>query len=78
MEDAITQIGNKLVNLGIAKSGIVESALKREALSFTSFEEMATPHADPALINESHIAIATLKNPVKWGLVEVDKIFLSL
>ncbi|EAG9554196.1 TPA_asm: PRD domain-containing protein, partial [Listeria monocytogenes] len=75
MEDAITQIGNKLVNLGIAKSGIVESALKREALSFTSFEEMATPHADPALINESHIAIATLKNPVKWGLVEVDKIF---
>lgn len=75
MEDAITQIGNKLVNLGIAKSGIVESALKREALSFTSFEEMATPHADPVLINESHIAIATLKNPVKWGLVEVDKIF---
>ncbi|EHT9949199.1 transcription antiterminator, partial [Listeria monocytogenes] len=75
MEDAITQIGDKLVNLGIAQSGIVESALKREALSFTSFEEMATPHADPALINESHIAIATLKNPVKWGLVEVDKIF---
>ncbi|MBC1904201.1 BglG family transcription antiterminator [Listeria innocua] len=75
MEDAIAQIGDKLVDLGIAKSGIVESALKREALSFTSFEEMATPHADPALINESHIAIATLKDPVKWGLVEVDKIF---
>lgn len=30
MEDAITQIGNKLVNLGIAKSGIVESALKEK------------------------------------------------
>ncbi|EHL2507339.1 PTS sugar transporter subunit IIA, partial [Listeria monocytogenes] len=29
----------------------------------------------PALINESRIAIATLKHPVKWGLVDVDKIF---
>ncbi|MGJ0464978.1 PTS sugar transporter subunit IIA, partial [Listeria monocytogenes] len=75
MEEAIAEIGDKLVEQGIAKPGIVESALKREALSFTSFEEMATPHAEPALINESRIAIATLKHPVKWGLVDVDKIF---
>lgn len=75
MEEAIAEIGGKLVEQGIAKPGIVESALKREALSFTSFEEMATPHAEPALINESCISIATLKQPVKWGLVDVDKIF---
>lgn len=75
MEDAIFEIGNKLITEGIAKPGIVESALRREALSFTSFDEMATPHAEPALITESRIVIATLAKPVKWGTVDVDKIF---
>lgn len=75
MEEAILAVGGSLVERGIAKTGIVESALKREALSFTSFDGMATPHADPTFINESVIVIATLENPVKWGLVEVDKVF---
>ncbi|KGL42451.1 PRD domain-containing protein [Listeria sp. SHR_NRA_18] len=75
MEAAITEIGEMLIARDIAKPGIVKSALLREELSFTSFDDMATPHADPALIKKSAIVIATLKKPVKWGLVDVDKIF---
>lgn len=75
MEAAITEIGEMLIARDIAKPGIVKSALLREELSFTSFDDMATPHADPALIKQSAIVIATLKKPVKWGLVDVDKIF---
>ncbi|MBC1457187.1 BglG family transcription antiterminator [Listeria newyorkensis] len=75
MEAAITEIGEMLIARDIAKPGIVKSALLREELSFTSFDDMATPHADPALIKKSAIVIATLKEPVKWGLVDVDKIF---
>ncbi|MBC1500132.1 BglG family transcription antiterminator [Listeria weihenstephanensis] len=75
MEAVITEIGEMLIARDIAKPGIVQSALLREELSFTSFDELATPHADPALIKESAIVIATLKKPVKWGLVDVDKVF---
>ncbi|EUJ21733.1 PRD/PTS system IIA 2 domain-containing regulatory protein [Listeria grandensis FSL F6-0971] len=75
MEEAIAAIGKELITQGIAQVGIVESALRREELSFTSFDQMATPHAEPALINESAIIVATLEKPVKWGLVDVDKIF---
>lgn len=63
------------MNFGIVKLGIVESVLKREVLLFIFFEEMVILYVDFVFINELYIVIVIFKNLVKWGLVEVDKIF---
>lgn len=67
---------------GLQKEGIVGSefegtVLKREEMSPTSFvNTFAVPHAFGAFAKCSTIAVAQLKNPVKWGCFEVRLVML--
>ena len=50
---------------------------EREATSSTGLEEgIAIPHGNPKFIQESVIAIATLKEPVDWGAEKVSLVFM--
>lgn len=66
----------------LEKEGIVEAeftdiVLKREQMSPTSFvNTFAIPHAFGAFAKNSTIAVAQLKNPVKWGNFEVRLVML--
>ena len=63
----------RMLCAGLEREGIVESeftevVLKREQMSPTSFvNTFAIPHAFGAFASNSTIAVAQLKNPVKWG-----------
>ncbi|MDB3086328.1 PRD domain-containing protein [Clostridioides difficile] len=74
-EDVIKCITDNLIKKGFARDGIAESAIERESLSYTSFQSIATPHANPSYIKKSNISIATLKNPITWGNEKVEVIF---
>lgn len=74
-EDVIKCITDNLIKKDFARDGIAESAIKRENLSYTSFQSIATPHANPSYIKKSNISVATLKNPITWGNEKVEVIF---
>ncbi|MDI0266163.1 BglG family transcription antiterminator [Clostridioides difficile] len=74
-EDVIKCITDNLIKKGFARDGIAESAIERESLSYTSFQSIATPHANPSYIKKSNISVATLKNPITWGNEKVEIIF---
>lgn len=75
MDEVIGILGNHLIQNGYAKIGVIESALKREKLSYTSFDKIATPHAESQFITESAILIATLEKPIRWGHANVNIVF---
>jgi transcriptional antiterminator/mannitol/fructose-specific phosphotransferase system IIA component (Ntr-type) len=74
-QEAIAELGEKLVVTGHADKQVIQSAIKREQLSFTSFMEYAVPHADPQLIHQPAIAIGVFKHPVEWGEYKVKVVF---
>jgi transcriptional antiterminator/mannitol/fructose-specific phosphotransferase system IIA component (Ntr-type) len=74
-QSGLRWITQQLIRQNVAKSGITEAAFSRENLSFTSFENYATPHASPELIIEPSIAVCTLDPALKWGSQEVSVIF---
>lgn len=74
-EDVIRCITDNLIKRDYAKEGIAESAIERENLSYTSFQYIATPHANPSYIKKSNISVATLKNPITWGNENVEVVF---
>ncbi|EQF23258.1 bacterial regulatory s, luxR family protein [Clostridioides difficile CD160] len=74
-EDVIKCITDNLIKKDFARDGIAESAIERENLSYTSFQSIATPHANPSYIKKSNISVATLKNPITWGNEKVEVIF---
>lgn len=75
MEDVIQAIGTDLIAKGYATEGVIESAIQRKVLSYTSFNALATPHADPRFIQKSNIVVMTLVEPLLWGDIMVDKVF---
>ena len=72
----------RMLCAGLEMEGIVEPeftkvVLKREQMSPTSFvNTFAIPHAFGAFARNSTIAVAQLKNPVKWGAFEVRLVML--
>lgn len=69
-EEVLTLLGNRLQGKGFVKEGFVESVLKREASYPTGLPTqpygVAIPHTDGDMVNESKIAFASLKDPVKF------------
>ena len=57
------------------KVGSLESAIKREELSFTSFKNISTPHANPKFVKESQIGVLKLNKPIVWGKQMVSVVF---
>ncbi|MFD2305383.1 BglG family transcription antiterminator [Enterococcus termitis] len=68
-------IGEQLSLKGYAKKAIIQSAIERETLSFTSFGKFATPHGSPEQVLKSAIVFVRLKEEIKWGNEKVKYIF---
>ncbi|PSL40998.1 PTS system IIA component (Gat family) [Planomicrobium soli] len=86
-EEALEVLGKQLLEIGVVKEGFVESILKREEAFPTGLPTapfgVAIPHTDGDMVNESKIAFALLKEPVKFymmgkndELVAVKMIFM--
>lgn len=62
---------------GLVDSSFCEVVLKREKMSPTSFvDTFAIPHAFGSFAKTSTIAVAQLKNPVRWGYFDVRLVML--
>lgn len=73
--EVIEIMGQRLVELEMAESSIIQSSIKREGLSFTSFKGYATPHGQPIDVKQSGIVFASLRKPILWGNEIVDYVF---
>ena len=64
---------------GYCSSGLYLSALNREKLTSTSIGgSIAFPHGDPEFVNESHVALLTLAEPMLWdGEEKADIVFFA-
>ncbi|MFC6177274.1 BglG family transcription antiterminator [Companilactobacillus huachuanensis] len=74
-ENAISMLGKLLENNGVLRTGSIESAIQRENLSFTSFKNISTPHANPRYVKKTRIGVLKLQEPVVWGNQKVNLIF---
>lgn len=76
-EKIIHWLCDNLKKAGIVEADFEETVMKREQMSPTSFlNAFAIPHAFGAKEGNSTIAVAQLKNPVKWGVFEVKLVML--
>lgn len=76
-EEIIHHLCHALLQEGIVEPEFEEIVLRREEMSPTSFiNAFAIPHAFGAFARNSTIAVAQLKNPVKWGSFEVRLVML--
>jgi transcriptional antiterminator len=67
--ETIKLLGNVLIKNGFAKDGLVEAILSREKKFPTGINTeipIAIPHSGPEFTIKKGLAIATLKNPVKF------------
>ena len=66
-EDVLRILSDEMEREGFVKEGFGGSVLRRERLVSTSVGGgVAIPHGDPEYVNQSRVAIAVLKEPVKW------------
>lgn len=63
---------------GFVTDGFYDSVNEREMITSTAVgNSVALPHGAQAEVNQSHVAIAILKNPIVWDMHEsVDIVFL--
>ncbi|MGI6499978.1 MAG: PTS sugar transporter subunit IIA [Anaerostipes sp.] len=73
-EEVITALFDKLYASNSVKESFIENVLKREKVYPTGLKiknfEIAIPHTEGVHVNESTIAIATLKTPVSFQCME--------
>ncbi len=76
-EEIIHFLCRGLTEAGIVEPEFEEIVLMREQMSPTSFvNAFAIPHAFGAFARNSTIAVAQLKNPVRWGSFDVRMVML--
>lgn len=74
-QEVITFIGEQLITRGYVNEEMIDSSLKREQLSFTSFGRFATPHGTPEYVKKSAIVFLRLHNEIHWGETKVKYVF---
>lgn len=76
-EEAITFLGNKLVEFGIAQEGFTQSVLKREALSSTCYlDSFAIPHAMELNAYQTTFCVLINQNPIQWDDHKIKVVFM--
>lgn len=76
-EEVIDVLCRDLEAEGIVESQFKEIVLQREEMSPTSFvNAFAIPHAFGAFARNSTIAVAQLKNPIRWGSFDIRLVML--
>lgn len=73
----LKKMADKLENAGYVKKSFIDGILKREEIFPTGLQAngfgVAIPHTDAEHVNSPMIAIATLKNPVKFNMMGGEK-----
>ncbi|TZE81500.1 PTS sugar transporter subunit IIA [Calorimonas adulescens] len=76
-EEVIMKLANILLQEGVVKDSFLRSVLEREKRFPTGLPtepvKIAIPHTDAEHCNSSAIAVATLTEPVRFGLMGDDK-----
>ncbi|SEO01933.1 PRD domain-containing protein [Amphibacillus marinus] len=68
------EIANKFA---VSKQHYFEELMKREALSSTAFDNLiAIPHPLNKVVDDSFVAVALLREPIKWGQKMVSIVLL--
>lgn len=76
-EEIISRLCRDLENAGIVEPEFKDTVIRREEMCPTSFvNTFAIPHAFGAFAKNSTIAVAQLKNPIKWGGCTVRLVML--
>lgn len=72
-DDVMMELANILLKKGIVKPSYLQALIEREAVYPTGLQTkefgVAIPHADIQHVVRPSVAIATLKNPVKFNLM---------
>lgn len=75
--EVIKKLASSLYSKGYVEKEYIESTMIRERRSSTTIgAAIAIPHGHPSLIKQSAIGIATLKEPIEWGVEKVSVVFL--
>ena len=73
----IEELATVLYKKGYVEEAFISNAVVRENMSATTIGAgIAIPHGSPKLVKQSAIAIATLKDPLKWGTEKVSLVFM--
>lgn len=76
-ENAINEMGLKLLNQGLVDGNYLSSVFDREAMSCTAFDVgIAVPHPLQTRTNKSVISVSLLDRPLDWGGIKVRIILL--
>lgn len=73
--EVIGLIGSRIIKFGYGRSGIVEAAIKREALASTEIDNVAMPHAPVEHVAEPCIGIYINPQGISWGKNNVTIVF---
>ncbi|OPA01170.1 PTS sugar transporter subunit IIA [Bacillus cereus] len=75
--ELIERLARSLYEKGYVEKGYIENAIARDRMSATTIGAgVAIPHGSPKLIKESVIAVATLREPLDWGVEKVSLVFM--
>ena len=74
--ELIERLARSLYEKGYVEK-YIENAIARDKMSATTIGAgVAIPHGSPKLIKQSVIAVATLKEPLDWGVEKVSLVFM--
>lgn len=75
--ELIEKLARSLYEKGYVEKEYIENAIARDRMSATTIGAgVAIPHGSPKLIKESVIAVATLREPLDWGVEKVSLVFM--
>lgn len=75
--ELIERLARSLYEKGYVEKEYIENAIARDRMSATTIGAgVAIPHGSPKLIKQSVIAVATLKEPLDWGVEKVSLVFM--
>ncbi|MGN4292877.1 BglG family transcription antiterminator [Bacillus cereus group sp. MYBK87-2] len=75
--ELIEKLARSLYEKGYVEKEYIENAIARDRMSATTIGAgVAIPHGNPKLIKESVIAVATLREPLDWGVEKVSLVFM--
>lgn len=75
--ELIEKLARSLYEKGYVEKEYIENAIARDRMSATTIGAgVAIPHGSPKLIKQSVIAVATLREPLDWGVEKVSLVFM--
>ncbi|MED3265104.1 MULTISPECIES: BglG family transcription antiterminator [Bacillus] len=75
--ELIERLARSLYEKGYVEKEYIESAIARDRMSATTIGAgVSIPHGSPKLIKQSAIAVATLREPLDWGVEKVSLVFM--